>query len=280
MEETLACSDSPFDRLIALVKRLRSPRGCPWDQVQTPETIQIHLIEEAYEVLEAIECGKPEEVCGELGDLLFHIVFLAVMFEEVGAFNVANVVETVSEKMIRRHPHVFGEAVVTNAREVREQWHAIKMEEAKDTEAKGRSFLDSVPHKLPALMRAYRLMERASRVGVNGGDVASALIKVEQDSAALKAALTAGDEGSAAKRYGDLLFSVTNLGRVAGVHPETALTGTISGFVTHFKLLEKGLRKQGRTLESASPEEIHRLWEACETDRRGGTRRESSADLC
>ena len=267
MEEAVAFSGDPFDRLITLVKRLRSPRGCPWDQVQSPETIKIHLIEEAYEVLDAIDSGTHEEVCAELGDLLFHIVFLAVMFEEVGAFNVTNVVETVTEKMFRRHPHVFGEAQVSGAREVREQWHAIKMEEAKDTDVTGGSFLDSVPHKLPALMRAYRLIERASRVGLNGGDVASALMKVEEDSAELKAALAEGDEGNTAKRYGDLLFSMANLGRLAGVHPETALTATISGFVTDFKRLEKGLKEQGRTLESASPEEIHRLWEGYRTDR-------------
>jgi tetrapyrrole methylase family protein/MazG family protein len=255
--KALAFSGSPFDRLIALVQRLRSPGGCPWDRVQTPETIKIYLIEEAYEVLEAIESGTHEEVCAELGDLLFHIVFLAGIFEEVGAFNVTNVVEAVTEKMIRRHPHVFGEAMVSSAHEVMEQWHEIKM---------GASFLDSVPKRLPALIRAYRLVERASRVGLNGGDVASVLMKVEEDLAELKACLGGEDQSNAAELFGNVLFGMANLGRVAGIHPETALMGTISWFVTHFKLVEKRLRQQDRTLESASPGEISRMWKECGTN--------------
>jgi tetrapyrrole methylase family protein/MazG family protein len=264
--KALAFSGSPFDRLIALVQKLRSPGGCPWDRVQTPETIKIYLIEEAYEVLEAIESGTHEEVCGELGDLLFHIVFLAGIFEEVGAFNVTNVVEAVTEKMIRRHPHVFGEAMVSSAHEVMEQWHEIKMGEAKDNDVTGASFLDSVPKRLPALMRAYRLVERASRVGLNGGDVASVLMKVEEDLTELKACLGGENQPNAVELFGNVLFGMANLGRLAGVHPETALMGTISRFVTHFKLVEERLREQDRTLESASPEEIPRMWKECGTD--------------
>lgn len=274
MGKVLAFSGSPFDRLIALVQRLRGPRGCPWDQAQTPETIKIHLIEEAYEVLEAIESGTHEEVCAELGDLLFHIVFLAGIFEEVGAFNMTQVVEAVTEKMIRRHPHVFGEAVVSSAREVREQWHEIKMGEAKDIDVTRASFLDSVPQKLPALIRAYRLAERASRVGLDWDDVPSTLTKVEEDLADLKAALTGDDRRNTAEQFGNLLFNVVHLSRLAGTHPETALMRTISRFVTHFKLVEERLRQQGRTLESVSPEEMRSMWEAYQTDEdtRAGSR--------
>lgn len=274
MGKVLAFSGSPFDRLNALVQRLRGPRGCPWDRVQTPETIKIHLIEEAYEVLEAIESGTHEEVCAELGDLLFHIVFLAGIFEEVGAFNMTQVVEAVTEKMIRRHPHVFGEAELSSAREVREQWHEIKMEEAKDIDVTRASFLDSVPQKLPALIRAYRLVERASRVGLDWDDVPSTLTKVEEDLADLKTALTGDDQRNTAEQLGNLLFNVVHLSRLAGTHPETALMRTISRFVTHFKLVEERLRQQGRTLESVSPEEMRSMWEAYQTDEdaRAGSR--------
>jgi len=264
--KVIALSGSPFDRLVALVQRLRGPSGCPWDRAQTPETIKIYLIEEAYEVLQAIESGTHEEVCAELGDLLFHIVFLARIFEDMGAFNLTHVVEAVTEKMIRRHPHVFGEATVSCASEVREQWHEIKMGEARDIEVTRDSYLDSVPGKLPALIRAYRLAERASRVGLDWGDAASVLMKMEETLAELKAALTGDDQQNAPEQLGNLLFNVAHLSQLAGTHPETALMRTISRFVTHFKLVEERLRKQGRTLESVSPGEMRSMWEAYQTD--------------
>jgi tetrapyrrole methylase family protein/MazG family protein len=264
--KVLAFSGSSFDRLVALVRRLRSPGGCPWDRVQTPESIKIYLIEEAYEVLEAIESGTYGQLCSELGDLLFHIVFLAGIFEDLEAFNVTNVVEAVTEKMIRRHPHVFTEATVSSAQEVRQQWHEIKMEEAKDNDGTEASFLDSIPEKLPALMRAYRLAERASRVGLNGGDVAGAMMEAEENLAELKACLEGEDQQNAAERFGNVLFSLANLGRLVGVHPETALRGTISRFVARFKHFEERSGQQGLTSESAYREDMPRMGKEWETD--------------
>ena len=176
---------SSINNLIKLIESLRSPNGCPWDRKHTPRSMLVYLLEEMYELADAIETDNPEDICEELGDVMFHIFFIARMFEEMEQFSIHDVARVSTEKMIRRHPHVFGEAVVSGAPEVREQWHAIKIEEAKDMDVTGGSFLDSVPHKLPSLMRAYRLIERASRVGVNGGDVASALMKVEEESAEL-----------------------------------------------------------------------------------------------
>lgn len=267
MEKAVISSASNFDRLIALVEILRSDHGCPWDREQTPEQIKIYLIEEAYEVLEAIESGAWEEVCSELGDLLFHIVFLARIFEEAGKFSIRDVVQTIFEKMIRRHPHVFAETPVSCADEVKERWHEIKTAEAKGKDKLEASLLDSVPRKLPALMRAYRISERAARVGFGWPDVHGVLRKVDEELAGLKAALKGGNAEKSAQEFGDLLFTMANLGRVIGLHPETALTQSISKFVKRLKIIKQALRQQGRTLDSASLEEMDAIWEQYKRDK-------------
>ena len=265
MEKAVA-PDSCFERLIDLVQTLRSDRGCPWDQAQTPEKIKVYLMEEAYEVLDAIESGTHEEVCAELGDLLFHIVFLAVIFEEIGAFSIKDVVRAITEKMIRRHPHVFGKVRVSNVAEVKAQWQEIKSAEAQDKEIARKSFLDTVPRKLPALMRAYRLGERASGAGFDWPDVGSVLMKVDEELREFKAVLKKGDAQKSAEEFGDLLFTMVNLSRFIRVHPETALTAAISKFISRFQSVEEALRKQGRSLDSASIEEMDRIWEECKAD--------------
>lgn len=268
MAKAVAPCGSDFDDLVSLVLRLRGDRGCPWDRVQTPETIKIYLIEEAYEVLEALEAGEHKAVCAELGDLLFHIVFLATIFEEEGAFTAKDVIQTITEKMIRRHPHVFGEARVSSAQEVRQQWHQIKVGEAKDKDEARTCFLDSIPQRLPALMRVHRLAQRASMVGFDWPDVHSVLMKLEEGLRELKAALKGDDAEKTAEEFGDLLFDMANLGRCIGVHPETALTKAISRFVTRFNVFEESLRQQGRSLESASREEMAEIWGALRKERR------------
>lgn len=260
MEKAIASTNNYFDRLVAMVRTLRSDRGCPWDQAQTPETIKVYLIEEAYEVVEAIESGNYEDVCGELGDLLFHIVFLGRIFEEVGAFNTKDVVKTITEKMIRRHPHVFGEAQVSSVDEVAEQWHEIKATEAEDKARSGASFLDAVPKKLPALMRAYRLVKRASRVGLDWQDESCVLVKLEEELDKLGAVLKKGNVEDLAEKFGDLLFNMVSLSPFIGVHPETALTQAASKFVKRFEFVEKALKHQGRTMESVSIEEMDSMW--------------------
>jgi MazG family protein len=254
-------STSDFYRLVELVEILRSDHGCPWDREQTPEQIKTYLLEEAYEVLEALESGNPEDVCAESGDLLFHILFLARIFEEAGDFNIRDVVQTITEKMIRRHPHVFGQAQVSSSDEVRHRWHEIKMAEAKDKDTAQSSFLDSVPQKLPALMRAYRISERAAELGFDWPDLDSLLKKLDEKLAELKSALKRANAEKSAEELGDLLFTMVNLSRFMRVHPEAALTQTISKFHNRFKMMEKALKQQGRTLDSASFQEINAIWE-------------------
>ena len=249
MEKALVSLPAGFDGLIALVKILRSERGCPWDREQTPEQIKIYLLEEAYEVLEALDSGSPGDVCDELGDLLFHIVFLARIFEEAGNFNLGDVVETITAKMIRRHPHVFGQAQVSSSDEVRQRWHEIKMAEAKDKDPVQHASLDSVPQNLPALMRAYRIGERAAKLGCDSPDVQSLLEKLDEVLTELKVSIKEGNSKKEAKELGDLLFAVVNLGRSIQVHPETALISTIMKFIKRFE----GLKRERTAVQEEPP---------------------------
>jgi len=267
LEKAVNSLPGGFEGLIALVKILRGDHGCPWDREQTPEQIKTYLLEEAYEVLEALESGNSEDVCAELGDLLFHIVFLARIFEEYGDFNIRDVVETISKKMIRRHPHVFGQAHVSGSDEVRDRWHEIKIAEARDNDTAPYSFLDSVPQKLPALMRAYRISERAAKLGFDRPDVDGILKKLDEELAEFKSALKSENSEKSAEMLGDLLFTIVNLGRFMRAHPEAALTRTISKFIKRFQIIEQVLRDQGRTLESASPDEIDTLLEHRKIDK-------------
>lgn len=231
MEKALNSLPAGFDGLIALVETLRGDQGCPWDREQTPEQIKTYLLEEAYEVLDALESGNSEDLCAELGDLLFHIVFLARIFEEAEEFNIRDVVQKISEKMIRRHPHVFGQAQVSGSDEVRQRWHEIKIAEAKDKNTDPNSFFDSVPQQLPALMRAYRISERAAKLGFDRQDVDSIFENLDEELAELKIALKMANSEKLAEQLGDFLFTIVNLSRFMRVHPEAALTRTISKFI-------------------------------------------------
>ncbi len=267
MEKAVNSLPAGFEGLITLVKILRGDQGCPWDREQTPEQIKTYLLEEAYEVLEALESGNSEDVCAELGDLLFHILFLARIFEESGDFNISDVVETIGKKMIRRHPHVFGQAHVSGSDEVRDRWHEIKIAEATDNHTAPKSFLDSIPQKLPALMRAYRISERAAKLGFDWPDVDGVLKKLEEELAEFKAALKRENSEKSGEVLGDLLFTAVNLGRFMRVHPEAALTRTVSKFIKRFHAVEQLLREQGRTLESVSPDEMDAIWEQGKIDK-------------
>ena len=261
MEKGLISLPACLEGLIALVKILRSDDGCPWDREQTPEQIKTYLLEETYEVLEALESGNRENICSELGDLLFHIVFLARIFEEAGDFNMSDVLQGITEKMIRRHPHVFGEAQVSSPEEVRDRWHETKMAEAKDKDAAPSFLLDSVPQRLPALMRAYRISERAVKLGFDWTDVESLIKKLDEALTEFKASLKRTNSKKSVEAFGDLLFTMVNLGRLIRVHPEAALTQTILKFIQRFESIEQVLREQGRTLDSASLEEMDAIWE-------------------
>ena len=158
-----------LDELVRLVETLRGKQGCPWDKKQTPQSVSVYLIEEVFELADAIQTGNPEQIREELGDVLFHIVFIARMFQECGGFDISDVAQTITEKMIRRHPHVFGEKTVNSSAEVIENWHKIKLNEEKSSQ--NQSLIDSVPVQLPALIRAYRISDRAARSGFDWAEV-------------------------------------------------------------------------------------------------------------
>ncbi|MCK5418564.1 MAG: nucleoside triphosphate pyrophosphohydrolase, partial [Desulfobacterales bacterium] len=205
--------------LVALVESLRGEPGCPWDKKQTPRTMLIYLIEEMYELVDAIESNRAEEVREELGDVLFHIVFITRLFQETGDFSVYDVARDITEKMIRRHPHVFGTTRVDNTDEVRQNWHKIKQNEKK--QSKKGSVLDSVPRKLPSLMRAYQIGERAARCGFDKEDRENLLSKLNSEFDQLKQSIKHNQSDRISNDFGSLLFSLVHLARLLKIHPET-----------------------------------------------------------
>jgi len=242
-----------FGRLVEVVARLR--RECPWDRKQTHESIRPYLIEEAYEVAEAIGSGDDGELKEELGDLLLQVVFHARMAEERGAFSVGDVVKDLVEKLVRRHPHVFGEVEVEDAEEVLERWEEIKKKEGRE------SLLDGVPRSLPALLRARRVQEKASKVGFDWERAEGALGKLGEELGELEDAMRSGDRVRAEEELGDLLFSVVNLSRFLGLDPEWALHKAIDKFVARFKKVEEELAERGRDPREATLEEMDRIWD-------------------
>jgi tetrapyrrole methylase family protein/MazG family protein len=234
LERSLDSLPPGFDGLVALVEILRSEDGCPWDREQTAEQIKTYLLEEAYELLEALDSEDPMSVSAELGDLLFHIVFLARIFEEARVFDMEEVIRSIIEKMIRRHPHVFGQIRLSNSDEVRRQWHEIKREEAGLKHGAHGTPLSSIPRNLPALMRAYRICERAGRLTAHKPNVDAALQRVDNTLRAFKQAVQAKDTNEQTERLGDLLFAMVHVGRIIHVHPESALAQTTEKFVEQF----------------------------------------------
>ncbi|AEH44654.1 MazG family protein [Thermodesulfatator indicus DSM 15286] len=249
-----------FVKLVEIVARLRGPGGCPWDQEQTPETLKKYVLEEAYEVFEAIGEETPLSVCEEIGDLLFLLVFIAYLYEEKGDFELADVLKLCADKMIRRHPHVFGENTLTNPDEVVAQWQKIKEKEAKD-KGKKSSVLGNLPKALPALQRAFRLGERASRVGFDWDKPEELFPKLHEEITELKEALTKKDKKALKEEVGDLLFTVANLSRKLGVNPEEALRLANEKFETRFRQMESHFKDKGKNLNEVSLAEMDAVWE-------------------
>lgn len=248
-----------FAELIRIMQRLRAPGGCPWDREQTHASIKPYLIEEAYEVAEAIDESDFEELRKELGDLLLQVVFHAQMAEEAGRFDIQDVVRGISQKMIRRHPHVFGEAEVSDAGEVLRNWARIKSEERKDRPDS--SAVAGVPRALPALLRAHRLGEKASHVGFDWARPEQVLDKIEEELGELRQAVVDGDLGGVEAELGDLLLALSSLGRHMGVHCEDALQKASDRFVRRFRYIEQRLAQRRRDPHAASAEELDLLWE-------------------
>jgi len=250
--------------LIALIETLRGEKGCPWDRQQTPASMILYLIEEAYELYGAIESDRPDAVKEELGDVLFQVLFIARLYEEMNQFNIQDVADSSVEKMTRRHPHVFKKKSIESAEDVKKQWDRLKREE-KSAHEYG-SILDSIPQKMPALMRAYRMSERAARSGFDWTDISGVIDKVKEEWHEFLTALDEKDHNEnhlehVALEFGDILFTLVNVARFADIHPEAALTKAVSKFENRFKQMEDLIRKKGKTLDSASFEELNLLWE-------------------
>ncbi len=247
-----------LDPLIKVMARLRSPDGCPWDIEQTHASLRRYIVEEVYEVLEAIDEQDPTHLCEELGDLLLQIVFHARMAEETGAFSMQDVVDTVSEKLIRRHPHVFGDISVQDAAEVIVHWDAIKRREKK---TKPKSALEGVPKGIPALLRANKLQLKAAKVGFDWDDIAPVWDKVAEELAELREAEQQGDPARIEAELGDVVFAVVNLGRFLGVEAEVALNGTSNKFVRRFQQVEEAVRAKGLNWRELDLVALDELWE-------------------
>lgn len=247
-----------FERLVDLMERLRADDGCPWDRKQTHTSIRRYVIEEAYEVAEAIDGGDPDELRLELGDLLLQVVFHARIAEEANQFDIVEVCEGIVAKMERRHPHVFGDVEVADADEVSRNWEAIKARERGGES----SALDGVPKSMPALQRAERIGEKAAKSGFDWPHARSVLAKVAEESAELEAAVAGGDRNERAAEFGDLLFSLVNLARHLDIDPEQSLAGTVQRFEARFRHAESAARGSGPGLRALSQEERDTLWEA------------------
>ena len=252
-----------LDPLVKVMSRLRSPDGCPWDIEQSHATLRRYIIEEVYEVLEAIDEQDPTHLCEELGDLLLQIVFHARMAEEAGDFSMQDVVDTVTEKLIRRHPHVFGDISVQDAAEVIVNWDAIKRREKKQ---KPKSALDGVPQGLPALLRANKLQMKAAKVGFDWDDIAPVWDKVAEELAELRQAAAVGNPSEIEDELGDVVFAVVNLGRFLGVETEVALNRANNKFSRRFFQVEALLRQQGRKWQELDLAQMDELWLAVKAE--------------
>ena len=265
----------PADRLeayadfIAIVKQLR--RDCPWDREQTHESVTHLLIEEAYEVVEAIESGDPDELKKELGDVFLHVLFHARIAEEAGQFTIRDVMEAEMDKLIRRHPHVFGDATPEDTDEVLANWEQIKQQERADDGDDSPSVLDGVPTQLPALLRALRMQEKAAGVGFDFLDRAQAWDKVEEEMREFTDTLEQ-DAPDAEKEaeFGDLLFGLVNYARFAGLNPENALRRTNDTFTRRFQYMEETLAADGKTVADVDRPKADALWEAAKALERQG----------
>ena len=249
-----------FGELVQIMARLRGENGCPWDREQTHASIKPYLLEETYEVLESIDENDPAKLEEELGDLALQIVFHAQMADEAGLFTIADVLRGINEKLRRRHPHIFGDVKADTAQEVLFNWEQIKKLEREKAQGRA-SLLDGVPRELPALLRAHRLQEKASRVGFDWNEARQVFQKVEEELAELRAAMESEQPDRMEAELGDLLFSLVNLGRFIAVNPEDALRKTIARFIDRFQYIEEELARRGTAPGQVTLDEMDALWD-------------------
>ncbi len=282
-----------FEALVALQARLRAPNGCPWDREQTHESLRTYLVEETYEVLEALDSGDDAKIADELGDLLLQIVFHSQLAREAGRFDIAEVIERIHTKLVRRHPHVFGRVRAKTSALVLKNWEQLKSDErqAKEERSENRgakpgkkpyaSLLDGVPRTLPAVLEAYQLTRRASRIGFDWDNIQGLLEKLGEEIAELRAALGQGEasrlpdtsrapDARLEEEIGDLLFVAVNVARFLGTDPEIALKEANRKFIARFKEMEQQAARSGRRLADVSRDELERLWEQAKAQRLPG----------
>ncbi|MEA1970318.1 MAG: nucleoside triphosphate pyrophosphohydrolase [Thermodesulfobacteriota bacterium] len=257
-----------FSRIAEIIDRLRAPDGCLWDRQQKKEDVGKYLMEEAYEVIDAIDDGSPDALKEELGDVLFQILFLAKLSDEKGEFDISDVVDVISEKMIRRHPHVFGDTKVRDVEEILFNWKKIKGREGKKGIKDG-SLLRGIPRSMPLLMTADKITGRASKKGFDWKDTDGVMEKIDEEMAELREAVSDGRRDRIENEIGDMFLSLVNLCRFTETDPENALRSSLKKFAERFLFIEENLRKKGRSPRDVSLEEMDNLWNTAKRIEKG-----------
>jgi MazG family protein len=255
-----------FDELVQLMTKLRGPDGCPWDRKQTLPSLKPFVIEESYEVVDAIDRDDRLDLCEELGDFLLQAVFIAEVTREEGSFDIYDAVTAIHEKLVRRHPHVFGDVEARDAEQVLVNWEKLKNEERK---AENKSVLAGVPQSLPALLKAARLTEKAARVGFDWRRTDDVFAKLDEEIAEVREAIASGDEAQVHDEIGDLLFTIANIARKLNVNAEEALQSTNRKFRRRFESMESSVREGGRNLDQLTLEQMDALWDEAKAAERG-----------
>ena len=250
------CDPAKWQRLVDIMATLRSPDGCPWDKAQDHQSLKRYFLEEVYEVLDAIDRGSDESLCDELGDALLQVVFHAQLASERGSFTIDDVLDAICDKMVRRHPHIFGEAEAHDPDQVLSMWEAIKARERKDSRAEKRGLMD-VNDNLPALMMAQKVQDKAHRVGFDWADREGSWRKLAEETAELRAAK---DREEALDELGDMIFAAVNLARFYDIDAEQALRHTNRKFISRFNFIEESLDRQGLTWENCDTSRLEELW--------------------
>ncbi|MBI5491842.1 MAG: nucleoside triphosphate pyrophosphohydrolase [Deltaproteobacteria bacterium] len=250
-----------LEKLTALMERLRGPKGCPWDREQTLGTLVPFIIEEAYEVVSAIDSGSPEAIREELGDLLFQVIFVSRIASEAGQFDINDVIDESFEKMVRRHPHVFGDRKAETSEEVLKHWAEIKKEEKEKKEDKGEGYLSGIPEVLPALLRAHKVTQKAAKAGFDWKDVNEVFDKLAEELAEFRNEVLKKNPEGIEEELGDILFTIVNVSRFYEVNPEDALRKTIGKFINRFHFIERNVADKGGDLSATPIEEMERLWQ-------------------
>jgi len=276
-----------FEKLAAVQARLRAPDGCPWDREQTHASLRTYLIEEAYEVLEAMESGDDAKFADEMGDLLLQIVFHSEIAREEGRFEVSDVIRAVHDKMVRRHPHVFGEKRAKDSAEVLRNWEQIKKEEraaagkskgdAEKSEPKSASLLDGISRALPAALEGFQLTRRAARIGFDWDDVEGVFDKLNEEAGELREAVKSSDAPRTEEEMGDLLFAAVNLARFLHIDPEIALKKANAKFSTRFRRMEAMAAAGGKALADVPREQMEEFWDAAKRAESGASLKKAEA---